>query len=53
MELFDKCKNDQVCWVRNLPDSRVEVMASGEEEPIKLLHRWLQQGPEHTRVLKV
>ena len=46
-------KAGKSCWVRNLPDGRVEVMASGDEGPIKLLHEWLQRGPAHARVLKV
>ena len=40
-------------WVRNLPDGRVEVMASGDEGQVKLLRDWLQKGPELARVLKV
>jgi acylphosphatase len=40
-------------WVRNLPDGRVEVTASGEEAQIKHLQEWLQRGPEHARVLKL
>lgn len=37
-------------WVRNLPDGRVEVMASGAETQLKQLHEWLKQGPDMARV---
>ena len=40
-------------WVRNLPDGRVEVMASGEERQLKQLQEWLKRGPDLARVLKV
>ncbi|OGT76495.1 MAG: acylphosphatase [Gammaproteobacteria bacterium RIFCSPLOWO2_12_47_11] len=40
-------------WVRNLPDGRVEVMASGEETQLKQLRDWLKQGPDLARVLNV
>ena len=40
-------------WVKNLPDGRVEVMASGEEEQLKLLQVWLQAGPDLAKVLNV
>ncbi len=37
-------------WVRNLPDGRVEVMASGTREQIEKLKAWLQRGPERAEV---
>jgi len=40
-------------WVRNLPDGRVEVMASGDAAQIAHLQAWLKRGPEHARVLKL
>ncbi len=40
-------------WVRNLPDGRVEVMASGEEEQLNQLQEWLKQGPEMAKVTKI
>ncbi len=40
-------------WVRNLPDGRVEVMASGDDGQIKQLQGWLKQGPEMARVMKL
>lgn len=32
-------------WVRNLPDGRVEVFASGEKNQLQKLYSWLQIGP--------
>lgn len=40
-------------WVRNLPDGRVEGMASGETDGIKALQQWLAQGPDLARVTNV
>jgi len=37
-------------WVRNLPDSRVEVLASGEKESLEKLESFLRQGPPGARV---
>ncbi len=37
-------------WVRNLPDSRVEVFASGSPDQIQKLSDWLRQGPPYARV---
>lgn len=40
-------------WVRNLPDGRVEVLASGEEGPINQLRKWLERGPDMAHVTKI
>ena len=40
-------------WVRNLPDGRVEGIASGDESGIQSFREWLQQGPELARVADV
>ena len=40
-------------WVRNLPDGRVEGVASGEENGLDTFREWLQQGPDLARVTGV
>jgi acylphosphatase len=40
-------------WVRNLPDGRVEVLASGEPDLVSALEGRLWQGPSHARVASV
>jgi acylphosphatase len=40
-------------WARNLPDGRVEVVASGEEVQIRTLCDWLRVGPPHAHVTEV
>lgn len=37
-------------WVRNLPDSSVEVVAAGEPEAVAALTAWLWEGPPAARV---
>ncbi len=37
-------------WVRNLPDGRVEVMASGDAQQLQQMKEWLKQGPGLARV---
>ena len=40
-------------WVRNLDDGRVEVLIEGDEEPVRALAAWLEQGPEAAEVTSV
>jgi acylphosphatase len=40
-------------WVRNLPDRRVEGMATAEPAKLKEFRKWLQQGPRLARVSKL
>jgi acylphosphatase len=40
-------------WVRNLPDGRVEVVASGGPEAMSDLEKFLTTGPHHARVESV
>jgi acylphosphatase len=40
-------------WVRNLEDGRVEVAASGSQEPLAAFRRQLTEGPEGARVDKL
>lgn len=39
-----------VGWVRNLPDSRVEIVAEGEKQKIEELVEWVKEGPAVARV---
>ena len=40
-------------WVRNLPDGRVEAWLEGEEQAVRALARWLEQGPPKAAVTGV
>jgi acylphosphatase len=40
-------------YARNLPDGRVEVVASGSADAMNALERWLWQGPPAARVGEV
>lgn len=40
-------------WVKNRPDGTVEIVAEGEEESVKDLLVWAQQGPSTARVDKI
>ena len=51
MQQAEHCKLSG--WVRNLPDGRVEGMASGDESGLRAFREWLQQGPELARVTDV
>lgn len=40
-------------YAKNLPDGRVEVLASGPAEVLDALERWLHQGPPAAEVTSV
>jgi acylphosphatase len=40
-------------WVKNLPDRRVEVVATGGADAIATLTQWLWHGPPRARVVSV
>ncbi|HEY0233124.1 MAG TPA: acylphosphatase [Dokdonella sp.] len=40
-------------FAKNLPDGRVEVVASGDAAALDRLHAWLRQGPPAARVAAV
>jgi acylphosphatase len=40
-------------WVRNLTDSRVEVLACGEQSELDALEKWLEIGPEYAKVSNI
>jgi len=47
----DKARALGLCgWVGNLPDGRVEVVASGAATDLAALHDWLRRGPAHAVV---
>lgn len=37
-------------YAKNLPDGRVEVVASGDDAALEVLERWLWQGPPAAKV---
>ncbi len=37
-------------WARNLPDGRVEVLASGEKTKVMQFYTWLKKGPALAKV---
>jgi acylphosphatase len=40
-------------WVKNTPDGNVEAVFEGDEDIIKEMLQWCQQGPPHARVENV
>lgn len=42
-----------VGWVRNQADGNVELLACGPEQSLKILERWLWDGPKFADVAKV
>ncbi|HJL72815.1 MAG TPA: acylphosphatase [Nitrospinaceae bacterium] len=42
-----------VGWVRNLPDSWVEIHAEGDQKNLELLIEWCRQGPPSAKVTRV
>jgi len=37
-------------WAKNLSDGRVEVLACGSKENMKLFYAWLQKGPRLAKI---
>ena len=44
------CEMGIVGWVRNLPDRRVEIMASGSPRKMNEFLKWCSQGPSGANV---
>ena len=44
---------DVTGYARNLPDSRVEVLACGDAAKVELLKEWLSEGPQYAEVSSV
>lgn len=44
---------DVTGWARNVPDGRVEVLAEGPAEKVRMLIHWCHQGPPLARVDRV
>ena len=40
-------------WVRNNPESTVEIIAEGEEESLENLIAWAKEGPKPAKVANV
>ncbi|MDH4567693.1 acylphosphatase [Pseudomonas sp. BN414] len=40
-------------WVRNVADGRVEVLLEGEEDAVRSMAAWLEQGPADAKVTGV
>ena len=43
-------KNNVHGWVRNLKDSRVEVLLEGDSNAVNLIVEWAHHGPANARV---
>jgi len=40
-------------WIRNAPEGNVEAVAQGPAEQLEAFERFLHQGPERARVMRV
>ena len=40
-------------WVRNRYDGRVEVLAYGDEQQLSIFAKWLEIGPERSKVTNI
>lgn len=40
-------------WVRNLPDTRVEVLCEGAQDNVEAFAEWLREGPQAADVSDV